>query len=210
MGAWYLVRHGETDWNRTARIQGHSDVPLNERGRRQANMLAKRLAGCKFSLVYSSDLSRATETARAIVEGSGMLIETDQDLREFSYGEWEGLTLEEVESRYPTALAERIGMGNSAFATPGGEDTAGVLDRVRRFHTKAEKLHNTDENILIVAHGGSLRALLICLLGLPDDYFWSFRVDCGSLSIIGNQPGGCILEIWNDTSHLTSEEPVTD
>ena len=209
MGAWYLVRHGETDWNRKNRIQGHSDVPLNERGRRQANMLAKRLAGCKFSRVYSSDLSRAIETAQAIVKGSEAPIETDRDLREFYYGEWEGLTLKEVETRYPTALAERIGMGNGAFATPGGEDTTGVLDRVRRFHTKTEKLHNSAENILIAAHGGSLRALLVCLLGLPDDYFWSFRVDCGSLSVIGNQPGGRILEIWNDISHLTSEEPVS-
>ncbi len=209
MGSWYLVRHGETEWNRNGRIQGHSDVPLNDSGRRQAKTLATRFANCEFSAVYSSDLARATETARAIVGDADMPVFTDPDLREFSYGEWDGLTLDEVEAQYPTALAERMGKGNNAFAAPGGEDTGQLLDRVRRFCAKAEKRHDPADNVLIVAHGGSIRALLVCLLKLGDDQFWSSQVDCGSLSVISNQPNGRVLELWNDTGHLMSGEEET-
>ncbi len=202
MGGWYLVRHGETGWNRSERIQGHTDVPLNEHGRRQIAMLAKRLAGCNFSAVYASDLSRAIESAETIVEGRRSSIETDSDLREFSYGEWEGLTLKEIEDHYPRILAQRMSSGHNAFATPGGEDSAQVLDRVRRFYAGIVKRHDDSVDILIVAHAGSLRALLVCLLGLTDDYFWRFQVDCGSLSVIDNQLNGRVLKLWNDTGHL--------
>ena len=204
MGSWCLVRHGETDWNRKGRIQGHSDVPLNDDGRRQAKRLAKKLSGYEFSAVYSSDLARSTEAARAIVIDTEMPVLTDPDLREFSYGEWEGLTLKEVETRYPAVIAERTAEGNNAFAAPGGEDTAQVLDRVRRFCAKAEKRHDSADNVLIVAHGGPIRALLVCLLDLADDHFWNTQVDCGSLSVISNQPTGRVLELWNDTGHLNS------
>ena len=204
MSAWYLVRHGETNWNRNGRIQGHTDVPLNEHGRRQMTVLARRLAGCNFSAVYASDLSRATESAETIVEGRESSIETDSDLREFSYGEWEGLTLKGIETHYPKIFAQRMGFGRNAFAAPGGEDSAQVLDRVRRFHASVLKRHDDSGDILIVAHGGPLRALLVCLLGLTDDYFWRFQVDCASLSIIGNHPNGRVLELLNDTGHLAT------
>ena len=204
MGAWYLVRHGETSWNRSGRIQGHEDVPLSEHGRRQMTILARRLSGCSFSAVYVSDLSRATESAEMIVKGHQASIRTDSDLREFSYGEWEGLTLKEIEARYPKTFAQRMGFGRNAFAAQGGEDSAQVLDRVRRFYASVLKRHDDSEDLLIVAHGGSLRALLICLLGLTDDYFWRFQVDCASLSIIGNHPNGRVLELLNDTGHLTT------
>ena len=204
MGRWYLVRHGETEWNRKGKIQGHLDVPLNEHGRRQVKMLAKRLAKCRFSGVYASDLSRTIKTAQIIAEGCEAPIETGSDLREFSFGEWEGLTLEEIETRYPNTFTERMDLGERAFAAPGGEDTAQMLDRVRSYCTRTLKRYDPAENILIVAHGGSIRALLVCLLGMTDDHFWRFRVDRASLSIINNQPNGRVLELWNDTSHLAS------
>ena len=97
-----------------------------------------------------------------------------------------------------------MGFGRNAFAAPGGEDSAQVLDRVRRFYASAVKRHDDSEDLLIVAHGGSLRALLVCLLGLPDDYFWGFQIDCGSLSVIDNQLNVRVLKLWNDTGHLTT------
>ena len=204
MGVWYLVRHGETSWNREGRIQGQADVALSEPGRRQMRMVAARLAGHDFSVVYSSDLARARDSALAIIGGRGMPVETDSDLREFSYGEWEGLTIGEVESRGGSDLSERINSGDAIFAAPGGEDTAAVVKRVRRFYARAVKRYNPDEELLIVAHGGPLRALAVCLLDFTDDYFWRFGLDCASLSIISNQPGGRVLELWNDTNHLAS------
>ena len=202
MGRWHLVRHGETEWNRIGKIQGHSDVPLNEHGRRQVEVLARRLDGRRFSTVYASDLSRARETAQAIVEGSDAFVETDPDLREFFYGEWEGLTLEEAKARDPMVFAKQMSIGNHKFSAPGGEDSTELLHRVRRFYTGAVDHHDAADNLLIVAHAGPIRALVICLLGLTDDYFWRFRVDCAGLSVINSQSGVPVLEFWNDTSHL--------
>ena len=126
MGNWYLVRHGETDWNKTGRTQGHLDVPLNATGRRQAELLAKGLDGVEFAGIYSSDLARTYESAQLITAGRDLEIATDPDLREFAYGTWEGLTMAEIEARHPGALAERIDAGNQDFAAPGGENTAQV------------------------------------------------------------------------------------
>ena len=202
MGNWYLVRHGETDWNKTGRTQGHEDVPLNATGRRQAELLAKGLNGIEFAGIYSSDLARTLESARLIAAGRETAIATDPDLREFAYGTWEGLTMAEIEARHPGALAERIDAGNQDFAAPGGENTAQVLARVRRFCVRVAMRHGSPDNVLVVAHGGSIRALVVCLLDLADADFWRFQVDCTGLAVISDHPGSRVLERWNDTSHL--------
>ena len=202
-GRWYLVRHGETAWTRNGRIQGHTDVGLDDQGRRQVRVLAERLTGYRFAVVYASDLSRAVESARLIVEGSGVPVETDPDLREFSYGEWEGLTTEEAEARDPEDYVRRMALDAHVFAAPGGEDAQQLLGRVRRFYEQAQAHHQPSDNVLVVAHAGSIRALLVCLLGLPDGHFWGFKVDCGSLSIVSNPPpGGRVLELWNEVPRI--------
>ncbi|MCY4581784.1 MAG: histidine phosphatase family protein [Chloroflexi bacterium] len=197
-GRWYLVRHGETVWNRDGRIHGHVDAELNEHGRQQMRRMARRLADCRFSAAYASDLGRAVESARIIVEGYGVSVETDPDLREFSYGAWEGLTPEEAEAQDPEAYAERMALEPDAFAAPNGENTAQLLHRVRRFCERIVAHHEPSEDVLVVAHAGSIRALLVCLLGLPDDRFWRFTVDCGSLSVVRSHPDGRVLERWNE------------
>ena len=207
MASWYLVRHGETEWNRTGRMQGHLGVPLSAEGRRQATLLAGRLRSVEFSAVYCSDLPRAAETAGIIGAGRNLAITPDSDLREFSYGEWEGLTLEEVETRYPGALAERIEAGgNLGFTAPGGESAIDALQRVRRFSTRASASLDARENVLVVAHGGSLRALVVCLLDLADTDFWKFRVDNTAVAVVSDHDGSRVLESWNDTSHLANAD----
>ena len=198
------MHHGETEWNRDGRIQGHTDVPLNQLGRRQVKTLAKRLAESQFSTVYTSDLSRAVETAQTIVGGSDASIKTDADLREFSYGDWEGLTLKEAESKDSGLFAELMKLENNEFSGPNGETTPQVLDRVRRFYASEAPNLDPSDDILIVAHGGSIRALLVCLMELPDELFWQFGVDCASLSVISNHSDKRVLEFWNDTGHLSS------
>ena len=206
MGSWYLVRHGETEWNRTGRIQGHTDVPLNDTGRREIGLLATRLAAFSFTAAYSSDLSRTRESAEIIVGSRECSVVTDPDLREFYYGEWESLTLEEIEARFPTTYAARMGAGGNSFVAPGGESAAQVLDRVRRFVARAEERHAAEGDILVVAHGGSIRALLVSLLDLPDDSLWKFEVARASLSVVRNHPRGRVLDLWNDTVHLRESE----
>lgn len=207
MSTWYLVRHGETEWNRTGRMQGHTGVPLSAEGRRQAARLGERLRDVDFAAVYCSDLPRAAETARIIADGRDLAVTADSDLREFSYGEWEGLTLAEVEARYPGALAERIEAGgNLGWTAPGGENAIDAIQRVRRFSARESASHEPGENILVVGHGGSLRALVVCLLDLADDDFWKFRVDNTALAIVSDHDGSRVLESWNDTSHLADAD----
>ena len=207
MGTWYLVRHGETEWNRMGRMQGHTGVPLSATGRRQAAQVGKRLGSVEFSAAYCSDLPRAAETARIIADGRDLEVTPDSDLREFSYGEWEGMTLEEVETRYPGALAERIQAGgNLGWSAPGGEGAIDAIHRVRRFSTRASASLGDGDSVLVVAHGGSLRALVVCLLDLADSDFWKFRVDNTALAIVTDHDGSRVLESWNDTSHLAESD----
>ncbi len=141
-----LVRHGETDWNRDGRFQGHADPPLNEAGREQAHELARRLEDVHFDVVYTSDLRRAVETAEIIAAGRDMPLTADPGLREIDVGSWSGLTREEIEERFP---------GSSEH---DGESREVHLERVLRTVERIADAH-AGERVLIVSHGGSLRTL---------------------------------------------------
>ena len=209
MGTWNLVRHGETVWNRDGRIQGHRHVPLTERGIAQARQVAERLDGQVGGRIYSSDMGHAISTAQALAAANVVEIRTDANLREFSYGAWEGLTLEQARANDPEVYAHRITGRNSGIAAPGGETTLELLERVRLFTNAARKRHSTDEGVTIVAHGGTIRAVAVCLLGLGEEHFWRLRLSHGSLSVITVLPDACVLELWNDTSHLKDTQSRT-
>ena len=203
---WYLARHGETDWNRARRIQGQADIPLNQSGRAQAGLLGQRLADVSFSAIYASDLSRAMETARlAAGEGASELVPV-RELREIAYGEWEGLTFAEAEARDPEGFAERMLRQNVRYAPPGGENVEQFVERVRQFHVRVRARHGSGERLLVVGHSGSLLALLVCLLDMPNEYLLRFRLNPSGLSIVRTFDEGAVLELWNDTSHLALRE----
>jgi probable phosphoglycerate mutase len=146
-----LARHGETDWNVERRVQGHSDTPLNETGRAQARALADALAREPIEAVYSSDLLRAHETARIVAEGRGLEVTAIRDLRERHFGTWEGLTDDEIFARYPEASTGSWGDGETReeMATRIFE----ALQRIAETHP--------DGHVLVVSHGGPLRAVLL-------------------------------------------------
>jgi alpha-ribazole phosphatase len=153
-----LVRHGETDWNRTGRWQGQSDAPLNEHGREQARTLADELAGEPITGIYASDLSRARETAEIIARRLGLPIAVDTRLREIDVGAWSGLTTAELESRFPEAVA-RWRNGDPAHSFDGGETYAAMGARVVAALDEIAARH-AHEHVLVVLHGGPIRALL--------------------------------------------------
>ena len=202
--SWHLVRHGETAWNRARRIQGQSDPPLNERGSAQAARLSARLAETAFSAVYASDLTRTMQTAESVVGDSGLAVTPVPELREFAYGEWEGLTFAEAEALDPAGFAERMMRQSVEYAPPGGESVGEVVARVRAFHDGVRARHGSGENVLVVGHGGSLPALLVCLLGIPTEHLVRFRLNTASLSVVRTFSDAGVLELWNDTSHLTA------
>jgi probable phosphoglycerate mutase len=154
-----LARHGETDWNRDHRWQGHSDVPLNELGLRQARALAEELATEDLAAIYSSDLRRAYETARIVAASKGMEVIVDPDLREIDFGTWEGLTSDEIEHRFPGDL----GLWREQGQTPerrGGETHDQLRERVLAAAHRIAVAH-PGEQVLVVSHGGALRALAV-------------------------------------------------
>ena len=158
-----LVRHGETDWNRDGRIQGQTDVPLNDRGREQARQLAEELVGSEFDAVYASDLARARETAEIVAARTGLPVILDADLRELDFGAWEGLTAVEIRARWPGAFEQWATVGLDRY--DGGESHDQLAARVLAAARRLAATHQ-GEQILLVAHGGPLRALLMEAKGL--------------------------------------------
>ncbi len=146
-----LARHGETDWNLERRVQGHADAPLNDTGRAQARALAAALAADRIDAVYSSDLLRAHETARIVAQPRGLEVTAIRDLRERHFGTWEGLTDDEIFARYPEASSGSWGDGETRE-----QMTRRVLDALSRISES-----HPDGHVLVVSHGGPLRAVLV-------------------------------------------------
>ena len=230
MSQWLIVRHAETQWNLEGRVQGHSDTSLSDVGLRQAQALRDRLATWSIDVAYASDLKRAMETAGAILQGhcdpggSQLPPSPSPELREFSYGLWEGMTHEDVEEVDPAGYAGML-KRTEVFAPPGGESLRDLTARVGKFVSKLKAAHIHDlsqsgliegrelrktasdhrensDTLLIVGHGGSLRVLLTRLLGLPALASWNFFLSPASLSVVDCYPDIAVLRLLNDTSHL--------
>ncbi len=158
-----LARHGETEWNRVGRWQGHADPPLNETGRQQAVELAEQLAGHGITAVYSSDLARARETARVVADRLGLDVVEDPALREIDVGSWSGLTRAEVERRFPDGYARWL----AGEIGHDGETREQLAERVVAA-TTAIAVRHEGETVLVVTHGGVIRALRRHAAGDPD------------------------------------------
>jgi alpha-ribazole phosphatase len=195
-----LVRHGETDWNASQRFQGHSDVPLNENGRRQAEAIAQRLAEHELEAIYASDLSRAWDTAAAIAAHHNIEPIAEAKLREGSFGQWEGLTYAEIEQREPEAV-KAWHADISSFQPPDGESIHQLYERVVAAYQQIAARH-AGQTVLLAAHGGSLQMLICYLLGLPPKSFWQFNLGHCSLSKISVYDAGASINLINDTNHL--------
>ncbi len=144
-----LGRHGETDWNAEGRLQGHTDRPLSDYGRRQAQQLAEELEREEIDAIYSSDLARARETAQIVGERLALPVELDPELREKDWGTWEGLTAVE---------RDRV-----EFA---GESTEAHQERMLRALERISERHPGDGRVLVVTHGGSMRRVQTAAMGL--------------------------------------------
>lgn len=199
-----LVRHGETVWNAARRFQGATDVPLSERGRAQAGAvaeaLAERLAGEPLHAILTSDLQRAYDTAALIAERQSGKISPDPRLREIGFGDWEGLTYDEIQQRDPDTLARWL--ADCWQTTPnGGEPFGAFIARVRDLLEEL-RTRRAEETVLLVAHGGPLQVLLCLALGLQPQARWQFRLDPASLSELWLYQEGAILTLLNDQHHL--------
>lgn len=191
-----FVRHGATDWNRQQRFQGQCATALNALGIRQAQAVAAALSREIFDRAVSSDLERASATAR-IIRGDAP-VELDPRWREFAFGEWEGLTWEEIVTRWPAA-AEHGLIGAAAYAPPGGERFHEVCRRVGE--ALREVLAQSAPRVLIVTHAGALHAMLHELV--PDlPKVSQRRFSPGGITRVTVEEGRAQLVAFDDVSHL--------
>ncbi|MBA7467402.1 Phosphoserine phosphatase 1 [subsurface metagenome] len=200
MSRLLLVRHGITESNSARKFVGYSDVELSTAGYRQVERLRERLVDDKIDAVYSSDLRRALVTAEVISSGHKVDIVTCPELREVNYGSVEGLTFEEISRLYPE-VAESLTNFSLRLKFPGGEDFEGFIERASKFLDKLKR-HTPSQTMLIVSHGGPLRVLVCCLLGIDLGHWRQIRLDNASLSIVETYSQGAVVSLLNDTAHL--------
>lgn len=205
-----LVRHGLTAWNLGHRFQGHQDVPLSDLGRRQAQRIAVRLQHERLTSAFASDLARTRETAEAVTSQQEIQLNVTPELREMSFGAWEGLTSKQIERKYPTEWSAWI-EDPVHTSPPDGESLEHLAGRAVAFFESTLKDETPGEasdrrrrrsTFLFVCHGGTLRALLTHLLDIPLDRYWRFAVRPGSISILDLYPEGAIAAVIGETSHL--------
>jgi probable phosphoglycerate mutase len=195
-----LVRHGQSTWNREHRIQGQLDPPLSAEGRRQAELVGRRLVGRRIEGFYASDLKRAWETAQAIGAAIGLAPEPAPGLREIFLGEWEGLRTDELAERFPDAWA-RWNEEPDWDLVPGGEGAALFEGRVAAALDAISARH-THGNVLAVTHGGVIQVALHRVVGRPSHGLFPFKIQNASISVIETRDGRMIIDGTNDVGHL--------
>lgn len=180
-----LARHGETEWSRSLRHTGKTDLPLTEEGRRQARALGPRLRAWTFSLVLTSPLQRALETCR--LAGYGEQAQVRPDLVEWDYGRYEGLTTPQIQEIRPKWSLWRDGC-------PGGEKAEDVGRRVDRVIAEVRGVHG---DVLIFAHGHVLRVLTARWLGEPPEGGRHYALQTATLSVLGYEHTDPVIRQWN-------------
>lgn len=202
-----LVRHGETEWNRERRMQGHSDSPLSETGLRQARQLARRLAAERFCALYSSDSGRAYRTARAIADVTGHEIRIDVRLRERHFGAFEGLTAEEIERVFPEECV-RFRSRDPDFVVPGGESARAFRDRCLACLAEIATRHRGD-SVIVVTHGLVLDMVYRAAEGLALHEPRPVPLLNASLNVFRYAASRWETQTWGDVGHL-AEEAITE
>ncbi len=195
----FLLRHGETPWNREGRYQGCVDIGLSPEGMAQAQAAARLLARHPLAAVYSSPLSRARETAEAIAAAHGLPVRIDPAFREICHGLWEGLTAEEVRARFPDLYA-RWRLAPETVTMPDGESLSDVSARVLDGLEHLRASHD-GETVCLVAHGTPVRLLVLEALGMPPERLWTFPCPPAGLSELLFNGDSSTLRRLNVGSH---------
>jgi len=199
-----FIRHGQTEWNVTGRYQGQSDVKLTEEGKKQAEKLADNFPVAKVDAIYASDLCRAMVTAETIAKKFGLKVQAEPAFRELSFGDWEGLTYQQIVENWEEAMANFL-QHPDIMEIPGGESFPAVQQRaMKRLNELIEK--HDGQTIVVVAHGAVLRTMLTAALHMPLQYLWSIRQFNTAVNIVRyDADANPTVELLNSTAHLGNE-----
>ena len=210
MSRVYVVRHGQTAWNVGEIFRGRADIPLDETGKQEVHLAGAALKDESIHAVYSSPLSRSMETAENIAKFHKIPVTPLDAIIDISYGEWEGLSSEDVQKKYPELYALWLNEPHKV-RFPGGES----LDEVRlRTMAALEELlaKHENENFVLVAHRVPNKVMCCAILGLDNTHFWRIQQDTASTNLFTHKGGQWIISFLNDTSYLKplGKEPLAD
>ncbi|MDI1350798.1 histidine phosphatase family protein [Aquabacterium sp.] len=202
------VRHGETAWNRVSRIQGHTDIPLNDAGLWQARQVGEAVAAEGIDAIYSSDLQRAADTARAIGQAAGVPVQLDVALRERHFGELEGLTHDEINTRWPEQ-ARRWRGRDPDYGPQGGETLKDFHARCVGALTRLAQRH-PGQTVVLVAHGGVLDCFYRAANGVDLSVPRSWTIGNATINRLLYSPDGLTMIGWADDGHLQAERGLDE
>lgn len=198
---YYLVRHGETEWNKLGRFQGQCDVQLNDAGLEQARTIALAAREWDLSAIYASPLTRTMQVASRVGDSLGLPVSARDGLMELGLGELEGVTGEEMRAGWPQVF-DTWNRSPERVCMPGGESLAALEERSWQVILELQEVHGPEENLAVVSHNFTIRAICGKVLGLPLANFHRMRLALGSISVFEMDATGSRLLIYNSTCHL--------
>ena len=197
-----LVRHGQTAWNVAQVFRGQIDIELDETGLKQAELLGEYLSQCKLDAVFSSPLKRAVQTAEAIVRHHGLAVEIAPGLNDIDFGEWQGLSFQEVRTRFNELFATWVSDPHRV-RMPSGESLDDVHQRALAVVNQVVDKHE-GKVVVLVSHRVVNKVLICALLGLDNSHFWDIRLDTCGMTTFELDDGRSVLVEHNNTSFLDS------
>ncbi len=201
---FYLLRHGETEWNKLGKFQGLTDISLNKRGLAQARDSARAALGWGPSALYASSLTRTVQVAEEIQKVTGVPVAADPALRELSLGDLEGVTGAEMRAGWPEVY-QSWRNDPSNVVMPNGESLTQLQERAWRVILKIEQTHVRDEDVVVVSHNFTIRTIICAILGISLSNFHRMSLDLSSLCIFESDGSGRRLVTYNCNSHLSPE-----
>jgi broad specificity phosphatase PhoE len=198
----FIIRHGETEFNRLGVFRGRFEVDLNDRGRKQAAEIGRALKDASLGFLLTSPLGRAVETARIIAQELSIEYSVDEAFNNIDLGIWQGLPKEKVKREYPD-MWNRWQQEPEDLRIPGGETVEEV--RLRSFKRLLEIAGREEGNFGIVTHRSVLKGLAASILRVPAPYFWKFYIDNAAYSVFEHDDSGFALINWNSNAHLTEK-----
>ena len=201
MITFYLVRHGETVWNKAGKFQGRTDIDLSPLGLKQADKAAEWLKNKKVDSIISSPLIRAAHTAELIAGEQGISIEYDSGLMELSFGQWEGLTFDQINAKWP-GMMDQMFRNPDGIELPGGESfnqcQKRCMETMNRLISRKKR-----KTYVIVSHGAALRTIICGMIHIPLSCSWNLALSNASITEIQHYPGNLnVLNFLNFTAHL--------
>ena len=195
-----LVRHALTVDNQKSRLSGHIDSAISEEGKEQIDKITNYLKDFDIDKIYTTTSSRTKDTVKKLSELKSIEIIEKESLKEISFGDFEGLTFDEIKDKYPKEFQDMIQKGYE-YKYPNGES---LIDSYNRVCIELDNIisNNDDRTILICSHGGTIRNIITYLISNSYKYHWNFKIDNGSVTILEVQDGFTVISAMNNTSFI--------